>query len=87
MNQVVKLETSHNALLEQYSVIGTLSEVANGKTGMRVSLHRFVLGVLLDDVLIQASERLRKMSKGRYDLHRKREKNKGKLWLWIRSGG
>ncbi|MDA9558330.1 SMC family ATPase, partial [Vibrio sp.] len=31
----------------------------------------------LDDVLIQASERLRKMSKGRYDLHRKRDKTKG----------
>ncbi|RLA49807.1 MAG: hypothetical protein DRQ65_09745, partial [Gammaproteobacteria bacterium] len=60
-----------------YAVIGTLSDVANGQTGNKVSLQRFVLGVLLDDVLIQATQRLSSMSSGRYQLIRKGEKSKG----------
>jgi len=67
-----------NAELEKaYQVFGTLSDIANGRTGAKVSLHRFVLGVLLDDVLIQASQRLQIMSKGRYLLKRKEERAKG----------
>ncbi|NGO89290.1 MAG: SMC family ATPase, partial [Halomonas sp.] len=55
----------------------TLSEVANGRTGNRISLQRFVLGVLLDDVLIQASARLVRMSRGRYQLVRREDPSKG----------
>ena len=60
-----------------YQVIGTLSDVANGVTGNKISLQRFVLGVLLDDVLIVASQRLKVMSKGRYLLIRKENRAKG----------
>ncbi len=81
LNQVQqKLKTLYekNAELEKaYQVFGTLSDIANGRTGAKVSLHRFVLGVLLDDVLIQASQRLQLMSKGRYLLKRKEERAKG----------
>ena len=75
-----KLVTAHTAQAEleaQYRVWGTLSEVANGRTGHRISLQRFVLGVLLDDVLIQASERLVRMSRGRYQLVRREDPSKG----------
>ncbi|WP_019531279.1 AAA family ATPase [Dasania marina] len=75
-----KLDQAHkkNATLEaEYKVIGTLSDVANGQTGNKISLQRFVLSVLLDDVLIQASQRLVKMSKGRYQLVRKEDRAKG----------
>ncbi|WP_428775567.1 AAA family ATPase [Vibrio sp.] len=72
-----KLYQQNLQLEQQYQVVGTLSDIANGKTGAKVSLHRFVLGVLLDDVLIQASQRLRMMSKGRYELRRKEERAKG----------
>ena len=61
----------------QYAVIGTLSDVANGQTGNKVSLQRFVLSVLLDDVLVEASQRLSLMSKGRYQLLRKEDRAKG----------
>ncbi|QQX78800.1 SMC family ATPase [Shewanella sp. KX20019] len=64
-------------LEDEYAIIGTLSEVANGQTGNKVSLQRFVLSVLLDDVLLEASERLQLMSKGRYRLIRKEERAKG----------
>ncbi len=74
----LKLIHQQNEVLEkQYQVVGTLSDVANGRTGSKVSLHRFVLGVLLDDVLIQASTRLRLMTKGRYELRRKEDRARG----------
>lgn len=62
---------------EEYKTIGTLANVANGNTGNKISLQRFVLGVLLDEVLIAASYRLTRMSKGRYNLIRKEDRAKG----------
>ncbi|MCE9684949.1 SMC family ATPase [Shewanella sp. AS16] len=64
-------------LEDQYGVIGTLADVANGNTGNKISLQRFVLSVLLDDVLLEASHRLQLMSKGRYRLLRKEDRAKG----------
>ena len=75
-----KLDLAHKkneALEAEYKIIGTLSDVANGQTGNKISLQRFVLSVLLDDVLIQASQRLILMSKGRYQLVRKEDRAKG----------
>lgn len=71
------LHEKNSQLEAEYKVYGTLYDVASGKTGSRISLHRFVLGVLLDDVLIQASQRLSIMSRGRYQLVRKTEGFKG----------
>ena len=68
LNQI-RIKTAD--LEAQYQIFGTLSDVANGSSGKRISLQRFVLSVLLDDVLIQASQRLHIMSKGRYRLLRK----------------
>lgn len=75
-----KLKSAHlkNAALEaEYAIYGTLSDVASGKTGNKISFQRFILSVLLDDVLVQASERLIIMSSGRYRLIRKEDKAKG----------
>jgi exonuclease SbcC len=75
--KLVKAHEKNAELEAQYRIYGTLSEVANGQTGHRISLQRFVLSVLLDDVLIQASQRLQIMSKGRYQLVRKEDRTKG----------
>ncbi|GAA3918341.1 SMC family ATPase [Litoribacillus peritrichatus] len=75
-----KIDEAHKAnkaLEDEYKIYGTLSDVANGQTGNKISLQRFVLSVLLDDVLIEASQRLQAMSKGRYLLIRKEERAKG----------
>ena len=57
-----------------YRVVGRLSDVANGQAGgAKVSFQRWVLGKYLDIVLVAASERLRAMSRERYELHRQRE--------------
>ena len=55
----------------RYKVVGTLADVACGLKGSKVSLQRYILGVLLDDVLVQSTQRLMKMSDGRYELRRK----------------
>lgn len=57
-------------LEKRYAVKGTLADVASGQNAQRLSLHRFVLSVLLDDVLAVASQRLEKMTQGRYQLLR-----------------
>ena len=62
---------------KKYRLVGTLSQVANGQTGHKISLQRFVLSVLLDDVLLEATHRLKTMSKGRYQLLRKEDRLKG----------
>jgi len=63
--------TTNKELESRYAIYGVLSDVANGRTSNKISLQRFVLSVLLDDVLIQASQRLSLMSKGRYQLLRR----------------
>lgn len=61
------------AVLERHSTLGTLTEVVSGRNSLRMSLHRFVLSVLLEDVLQEASHRLLKMSAGRFYLRRAEE--------------
>jgi exonuclease SbcC len=76
--QQIAAHSEHNSRLEKhYEVVGTLSDVANGFTADKISLQRFVLSALLDDVLVEASSRLQLMSKGRYQLLRKEERAKG----------
>jgi exonuclease SbcC len=75
--KLIKALAANEALNKQYAIFGTLNNVANGATGNKVSLQRFVLSVLLDDVLIQASHRLNIMSRGRYQLVRKEDRAKG----------
>jgi exonuclease SbcC len=65
-----QLEDKFGDLEEKYRVVGTIAEVANGDNQLNVTFQRFVLGALLDDVLIAATQRLNIMSKGRYYLQR-----------------
>lgn len=57
----------------EYAVVGRLHRISSGDNPHRVSLQRFVLSALLDDVLLHAGERLRMMSKGRYVLRRRED--------------
>ncbi|KPU45429.1 nuclease SbcCD subunit C [Oxobacter pfennigii] len=55
---------------QKYSVVGHLSNVSAGQNGYGMTFQRFVLGTLLDDITYAATERLKLMSKGRYQLRR-----------------
>jgi exonuclease SbcC len=56
----------------EYGVLCGLSQAASGDNEMRLTFQSWVLGALLDDVLIATSARLREMSGGRYALQRSR---------------
>ncbi|GBG56885.1 nuclease SbcCD subunit C [Sporomusaceae bacterium FL31] len=53
---------------QRFGVIGRLAEVANGGNEQRLTFQRFVLRSLLADVADAANQRLRTMSRGRYNL-------------------
>ncbi|MCH1931624.1 SMC family ATPase [Shewanella sp. A25] len=76
-SQLKLVDQKSTSLEDEYAVIGTLADVACGNTGNKISLQRFVLSVLLDDVLLAATHRLHLMSKGRYRLLRKEDRSKG----------
>ncbi len=59
-----------DALEQRYKVVGHVADVAAGRNEAGISLLRFVLAALLDDVLASASERLRRMSQQRFALVR-----------------
>lgn len=55
-------------LENRHRVVGRVAEAVAGQNPAGVSLERYVLASLLDDVLLAASERLSLMSRGRYIL-------------------
>lgn len=78
--QLADAKRRHDALAEQiaeqratYAKVADVARAAKGQNGLRISLQRFVLAALLDDVLRYASERLGKMSSGRYRLVRRED--------------
>jgi len=70
LKKLQELEAALLDLEKRYSLLGRLSEVANGKNKFGLTFQRFVLGALLDDVTIAATGRLKLMSRGRYHLQR-----------------
>lgn len=76
LSQLQANETEFGSKQKRYDILGTLSEVASGKNKHNISFHRFVLTAMLDDVLRQATERLKQMSNSRYVLQISSEKRK-----------
>ena len=74
-DKIKKIEEQQAKIKKQYEVVGTLSKAASGRGNVRVSLERFVLGNILDQVLGIASQRLYIMSKGQYRLIRQNEED------------
>lgn len=71
-DDIQKLDDLIGEKQKEYGMVGTLSDVANGlypnKYG--ITLERFILGWLLDEITVAATERLKLMSRGRYYLRR-----------------
>ena len=57
-------------LEEDFAVVGRLADIAGGQNPQRMTLQRYVLAALFEEVAIAASRRLSKMSRGRYHLLR-----------------
>lgn len=73
-----EVEVGSEAAARRYEIFGTLSAAANGNNDKNLTLQRYVLGALLDDVLVAATRRLLVMSRGRFQLQRRREVTDGR---------
>lgn len=62
----------------RFTVVGRLADVAGGQNPQRMTLQRYVLAALFEEVAIAASRRLAKMSRGRYHLLRAEVPRDGK---------
>ena len=69
--QLDNLAREHAELEARFAVVGRLAEVADGNNAFKIGFQRYVLGTLLDDVLVTSTQRLREMSRGRYELQRR----------------
>jgi exonuclease SbcC len=65
-----QIEEEQGSRRDEYTVLGRLAEVANGKNSHRITFERFVQAEVLDRVLAAANHRFYPMSEGRYRLQR-----------------
>ncbi|MGE5241940.1 MAG: AAA family ATPase [Bacteroidota bacterium] len=72
--ELKSLQGQQGQMEARLAVVGHVAEVANGKNAHGITLQRYVLAALLEDVLAAASHRLRLMSRGRFDLQRATER-------------
>lgn len=70
LGQLGQLSDHLKELETRHEITGRIAEVANGKNKYGLTFQRFVLGALLDDVTVAATQRLKLMSRGRYHLQR-----------------
>ncbi|MBD5778591.1 SMC family ATPase [Pelagicoccus sp. NFK12] len=75
LRNLAKLEKEFGVLQQTYAVAGRVADAVNGKNPLGMTLQRFVLTAFLDDTLIAATARLERMSRGRYRLERRRERD------------
>jgi len=65
-----EIEEQQGSRRTEFTVVGRLAEVANGKNSHRITFERFVQAEVLDRVLTAANHRFHPMSEGRYRLQR-----------------
>jgi DNA repair protein SbcC/Rad50 len=70
LHQFARVQEDWEKNNEQYAIMGKIADIANGKNAYNITFHRFVLSALLDDVLSDATQRLKIMSRGQYNLQR-----------------
>lgn len=62
----------------EYQNIALLYKAAKGENAQRIDFERYVLSTYFDDILHSANNRFLQMTSGRYQMKRKREKDKGR---------
>jgi len=70
--------TRITVLEQEYSVTARLADLLGGNNPHRMTLQRYVLAALFEEVAIAASQRLSRMSRGRYHLVRSETPRDGK---------
>lgn len=71
--KLIASKAAFEALDQQYKVASSLARLCNNDNPKGTSFQRYVMGVLLDEVLVATTRRLQVMSRGRYLMLRKEE--------------
>jgi DNA repair protein SbcC/Rad50 len=79
VSSVEAINSSIKDLEKRYELIGHLHEMSKGQNRFRLTFERYVLAAFLDDILAEANARLAKMTSGRYQLRRKKDRSKGNV--------
>ncbi len=78
-DQVVEINKKVKELENQFKLVGHLYDISRGQNSQRITFERYVLASFLDEILLQANSRLKKMTSGRYKLVRKSDRSKGNV--------
>ena len=78
MRTIGEKGTRITVLEQEYSVTARLADLVGGQNPHRMTLQRYVLAALFEEVAIAASQRLTRMSRGRYHLVRSETPRDGK---------
>ncbi|HYD76574.1 SbcC/MukB-like Walker B domain-containing protein, partial [Ramlibacter sp.] len=74
LDSLAAIATSFAELEQRHGVLRGLADMAGGQNAQRMSFQRYVLATLLEEVLDATTQRLRVMSRGRYEMRRKQDK-------------
>lgn len=77
LEEIKKTDSKIKEMEKQYAVISDLSETAKGNNAEKISFERYVLAAYFDDIIDAANIRFEKMTEGRYELGRIKERIKG----------
>ncbi|TKC18784.1 AAA family ATPase [Robertmurraya kyonggiensis] len=76
-DSILRINDEMKNLEERYKLVGELYDIARGQNASKITFERYVLAAFLDDILLEANDRLLKMTSGRYSMHRKKDRAKG----------
>lgn len=79
-SKIAQMREASAALREAYGRVCRVSDLISGRNRSKTPLHNFVLGLMLDDVILAASRYLGRLSRGRYCLVRAEAAATGKGW-------
>lgn len=75
--QLAAAREREEKLKERYALYNYISRLCGGENPRKTPIHQFVLGLMLDDIVISANVHLNGMSRGRYCLVRASEPMRG----------
>ncbi|GIN61717.1 nuclease SbcCD subunit C [Robertmurraya siralis] len=76
---IVRINAEMKELEKRYKLVGELYDITRGQNAAKITFERYVLAAFLDDILREANSRLLKMTSGRYQMLRKKERAKGNV--------
>lgn len=77
LDHIKALEEKGADTERKYSSAQRLSQFLQGKNPLKIPIKNYVLGIMLDDILLQANQYLKDLSHGRYSLNRISERTTG----------